>query len=200
MTINAVSNQVIRNLVRELMLSVGEDPNREGLLATPGRFTKAWSFWTSGYDQKPENVLTAFTEDGAGEYDELIFQGNIVCFSLCEHHLAPFFGVAHVGYLPNGKIIGLSKMARLVEIFSRRLTIQERICTQIADTMMDHLDCRGVGVVLQCRHLCMESRGVQKPGTITVTSALRGAIREHGELRAEFMTMVAAASTGLARP
>lgn len=183
--------------VTRLLQMIGEDPDREGLQDTPKRFEKAWEFWTSGYGQDPSTILTTFNGES---HDELIFQGAIPFYSLCEHHLTPFFGMAHIGYLPNERIVGLSKMPRLVEVFSRRLSIQERIGTQVADAMMEHLKCKGVGVVLQCRHLCMESRGVQKPGTITITSSLRGAIKEHGDLRAEFMAMVASASTGFTKP
>jgi GTP cyclohydrolase IA len=183
--------------VTNLLLTVGEDPNREGLKDTPTRFVKALEFWTSGYGQDPATVLTTFNSDN---HDELIFQGSIPFYSTCEHHITAFFGLAHIGYLPGDRIVGLSKLARLIEIFSRRLTIQERICTQVADSLMEHLKCKGVGVVLHCRHLCMESRGVQKPGTITITSALRGAIKKHGDLRAEFYSMVASASTGLSKP
>jgi GTP cyclohydrolase IA len=180
--------------VTQLLHLVREDPEREGLRETPTRFLKALEFWTSGYGKDPATVLTTFNNES---HDELIFQGSIPIYSLCEHHLTPFFGIAHIGYLPSDRIVGLSKLARLVEIFSRRLTIQERICTRVADSLMKHLQCKGAGVVLQCRHLCMESRGVQKPGTITITSSLRGAIKEHGDLRAEFFTLVATASQGL---
>jgi GTP cyclohydrolase I len=188
-----------KNPVTTLLQLIDEDPNREGLKDTPKRFLKAWEFWTSGYKggQDIASILTTFNNEN---HDELIFQGAIPFYSLCEHHLASFFGMAHVGYLPSDRIVGLSKMPRLVEVFSRRLTIQERICTQVADAMMEHLKPRGVGVVLHCRHLCMESRGVQKPGTITITSALRGALKDHGDLRAEFFSMVASASTGLTKP
>lgn len=179
------------------LLRLREDPDREGLRKTPERFLKAWEFWTSGYDKDPAEVLTTFNGENC---DELIFQGAIPIYSLCEHHLTPFFGMAHVGYLPSDRIVGLSKIPRLIEIFARRLTIQERIGTQVANAMMEHLQCKGVGVVLHCRHLCMESRGVQKPGTITITSALRGVMKDYGDLRAEFMSFVASASTGLTKP
>jgi GTP cyclohydrolase I len=186
----------MRVSIRDLLIYCGEDVNREGLKETPERFLKALRFWTSGYGVDPAEVLKTFS-DGSDNYDELVFQGAIPLWGLCEHHLAPFFGVAHIGYLPNKKIVGLSKLARLVEVFSRRLSVQERITTQIASAIEKHLDTEGVGVVLQCRHSCMESRGVQKIGTVTMTSALLGKIKTCPDLRAEFMTMVSAASVGI---
>jgi GTP cyclohydrolase I len=175
-------------LIRQLLDQSIPDASREGLVETPLRFAKAWNFWTSGYNYEPADVLKTF-EDGAENYDELIIQKHIPVWSLCEHHLAPFFGVAHIGYLPNGKIVGLSKLSRLVDVFARRLQVQERLCGQIADALVEHLQPRGVGVILECRHSCMESRGIQRAGTVTVTSALRGLVKE-GELRAEFMSLV----------
>jgi GTP cyclohydrolase I len=171
---------------------LGEDPEREGLRDTPQRVMRAWDFWTSGYDQDPAHILKAFS-DGAEKADEMVFQGSIPVYSQCEHHLAPFFGVAHIGYLPSGKIVGLSKLARLVECFARRLQVQERLTTQIADAMMKHLEPRGVGVVLRCRHMCIESRGIQRPGTVTHTSALLGEFRDDARLRAEFLQFVSMA-------
>lgn len=178
--------------IAHLLQRAGEDPNREGLRDTPPRFLKAWDFWTSGYGQDPAAILKTF-EDGAENYDELVFQGSIPLWSLCEHHLAPFFGVAHIGYIPNKRIVGLSKMLRLVEVFARRLSVQERITTQIADAIEQHLKPRACGVVLQCRHSCIESRGIQKAGSMTTTSAVRGFFRDSPAARAEFMAMVSAA-------
>jgi GTP cyclohydrolase I len=180
------------DIVKRLVKLTGDDISREGLRDTPARFLDAWSFWTSGYKQDPADVLKCF-EDGAQRLDEMIFQGSIPLWSLCEHHLAPFFGVAHIGYLPNGRIIGLSKFARLVDVFARRLQCQERLGLQIAEALMTYLKPKGVGVVLRCRHSCMESRGVQKAGTITYTSSLLGAIRAHPEARSEFLHFVAQA-------
>lgn len=178
------------HLIRELLLRrVGEDPNREGLHDTPDRFLKAFDFWTSGYGQSPEDVVKTF-EDGAEQCDTMVFQANLPIYSLCEHHLAPFFGLAHVAYIPYERIIGLSKIARIVDIFARRLQVQERLGAQIADCLLKLTNCEGVGVVLQCRHLCMESRGVQKAGTVTLTSALRGSFKERPEVRTEFMSLV----------
>lgn len=165
----------------------GENPSREGLSETPARMARAWLEWTAGYGRDPASVLKTF---GDGACNEMVFQGGIQFYSLCEHHAAPFFGVAHIGYIPNGRIVGLSKMARLVDVFARRLTVQERLCNQVADAMQDNLQPLGVGVVMQARHLCLESRGVQKPGTVTVTSALRGVIMDKPDVRAEFLSMV----------
>lgn len=179
--------------VRQLLEWIGEDPDREGLKETPNRYLEAWKFWTSGYGKDPAEILKVF-EDGSENYSELVFQGNIAMHSLCEHHLAPFYGVVHIGYIPDGRIIGLSKLARLVEIFARRLQVQERLGCQIADALMDNISPIAVGVVLQCRHLCMESRGVQKIGTVTTTSVLRGGLKDSMDARAEFMTLVQIAS------
>lgn len=184
-----MSTSDITRVIRELVTRLDVNPNREGLQETPERAAKAWEYWTSGYDVDPASVLKTF-DDGSESYDAMVFQGNIACFSTCEHHLAPFFGVAHIGYIPGSRIVGLSKLARLVEVFSRRLQVQERITSQVANALEKHLDPKGVGVVLQCRHMCMESRGIQKIGTVTTTSCLHGAIRDEPETRAEFMTMV----------
>lgn len=176
-------------LIRRMIELTGDDPTREGLQETPRRFLNAWAFWTKGYDEEPEKVLKCF-KDGSENYDELVFVGNIATFSLCEHHLVPFFGVTHIGYIPNGKVVGLSKLPRLVEIFARRLQVQERITTQIAEALMEHLKPKAVGVVMRARHLCMESRGVQKPGTITYTNAIRGLFKDSPQAREEFMKFV----------
>lgn len=178
--------------LEEMFVVVGEKHNREGLKETPDRFLKAFDFWCKGYKEKPEDVLKVF-QDGVGENntDEMIFQANIPIYSLCEHHLAPFFGVAHIAYMPDGMVLGLSKLARVADIFARRLQTQERLTSQIADTLMDKpLKPRGVGVILQMRHMCMESRGVQKQGTVTTTSALRGVLKADPEVRAEFMSLL----------
>lgn len=177
--------------IRSLLLHVGEDPTREGLVETPARYLKAMQFWTSGNNQDPKEVLKLF-DDGAEHYDEMVFQRNIPVWSLCEHHIAPFFGVVHIGYLPKTKIVGLSKLSRLVDVFARRLQVQERLTSQIANALMEHLGASGVGVVMECRHTCMESRGVQKAGSVTVTSAMLGAMRNEPETRAEFLSFVQA--------
>ena len=181
------------DIIRGLLQNLDENPDREGLKETPDRYLRALQFWTSGVGKNPADVLKTF-EDGAEHYDELVFQGSIPVFSTCEHHLVPFFGQAHIAYIPNGKIVGLSKLARVLEIFARRLTVQERVSTQVADALMEHVQPLGVAVTLQCRHLCMESRGIQKTGTITTTTALRGCFKNEHETRAEFISLVNAAS------
>jgi GTP cyclohydrolase I len=186
------------DLIRELLSRLGENPNREGLKETPTRVIKAWKFLCSGYDQNPEDVLKTF-EDGGEKYDQLLFQANIPIFSSCEHHILSMHGVAHIAYVPNGRVVGLSKLSRLADIFARRLQVQERLTQQIADSLMEHLKPKGVGVVLQLRHLCMESRGVQRVGTVTMSSALHGCIKDEPECRSEFMSMIVAASQGLVK-
>jgi GTP cyclohydrolase I len=167
----------------------GEESNREGLLDTPRRFESAWRYWTKGYEEDPASILKVF-EDGAANYDEMVLVRDIPVYSKCEHHLADIFGVAHVAYIPNGRIVGLSKLSRLVDCFARRLQVQERLTTQIADSLVEHLQPRGVAVMLRCRHLCMESRGICQQGHTTITSALRGAILDETSARAEFMSLV----------
>jgi GTP cyclohydrolase I len=171
--------------IRRTLQFVGEDTTREGLAETPTRVAKAWQFWCKGYNENPADILKVF-EDGAKDVDELVLVRDIPFYTHCEHHMAPFFGRATVGYIPDGRIIGLSKINRLVDCFARRLQVQERLTTQIADALMDHLKPRGVGVILNARHLCMESRGVCQQGHSTTTSALRGILLE-GEPRKEFL-------------
>ncbi len=184
------------NGIARLIERTGEG-NNPHLDETPGRFLKAWDFWTQGYGQNPEDIIKNFDLTSHTNDPGLVFQANIPVWSLCAHHLAPFWGVAHVGYLPVKKIVGLSKLARVVDIFARRLQTQEQLSAQIADSLFQHLDCHGVGVVLQCRHSCMESRGVQKSGTMTITSVLRGAIKDDALARSEFMNLVGIAANGL---
>lgn len=173
---------------RRFLISVGEDPDRPGLVETPARVSKAWKHWSSGYGQDPSEVMKVF-EDGAEDYNELIVVRNIPVYSHCEHHLAPFFGKATIGYLPAGKIVGLSKLTRLVECFSKRLQVQERLTMQVANSLMDILEPRAVGVVIRCRHLCMESRGIKTAGEETVTSAMLGEIRSNLAMRTEFLDL-----------
>jgi GTP cyclohydrolase I len=179
---------VIEGLIRQLLAELGEDAGREGLARTPERMAKALRFLTSGYAQKVEDILNAalFVE----EYDEMVVVKDIDFFSMCEHHLLPFFGKAHVAYLPAQKIVGLSKIPRLVEMFSRRLQVQERLTTQIATTLEDVLRPRGVAVVMEGVHLCMLMRGVEKQNSKAVTSAMLGVFRERPETRAEFMELI----------
>ncbi|HYD59991.1 MAG TPA: GTP cyclohydrolase I FolE [Noviherbaspirillum sp.] len=173
---------------RRMLKHLGEDPTRQGLLETPQRVEKAWEHWTSGYEMDPADILKVF-EDGAEQYNELIVVRGIPVYSHCEHHLAPFFGTATIGYTPNGKIVGLSKLTRLVDCFAKRLQVQERLTVQVADSLMEHLQPLSVGVVIRCRHMCMESRGIQTPGEETVTSALLGEMRTNLGLRNEFLAL-----------
>ena len=171
---------------KRFLKSLGEDPDRPGLVETPARVTKAWKHWSSGYGQNPADVLKAF-EDGAEEYNELIVVRNIPVYIHCEHHLAPFFGKATVGYMPDGKIVGLSKLTRLVECFAKRLQVQERLTIQVANALMENLQPKAVGVVIRCRHLCMESRGIKTAGEETVTSAMLGELQPNLAMRTEFL-------------
>lgn len=173
---------------RRFLLSLGENPDRPGLRDTPGRMMRAWQHWTEGYAQDPAEVLKTF-EDGAEEYNELIIVKGIPVYSHCEHHLAPFFGSATIGYVPHGKIVGLSKLTRLVDCFSKRLQVQERMTSQIANALMTHLQPKAVGVVVRCRHLCMESRGIRSPGEETVTSAMLGELQPNLAMRTEFLAL-----------
>ena len=173
---------------RRFLVSIGEDPDRSGLAETPARVAAAWEHWSSGYKQNPADVMKAF-EDGAEDYNELIVVRNIPVYSHCEHHLAPFFGKATVGYLPDGKIVGLSKLTRLVECFMKRLQVQERLTMQVANALMDMLEPRAVGVVIRCRHLCMESRGIRTAGEETVTSAMLGELQDNLAMRTEFLDL-----------
>ncbi len=179
----------IERAVREILLAIGEDPDRDGLIDTPGRVARAYAEQFSGLSQHPEDVLgTVFDAD----HDELILVRDIEVYSTCEHHLTPFFGFAHVGYIPNekGQITGLSKLARLVDIYARRPQVQERMTSQIADALMRVLEPRGALVVIEAEHLCMSMRGVRKPGAKTVTSAVRGSIRDSDRTRAEAMSLL----------
>lgn len=172
-----------------LLQYIGEDPARGGLKETPARFLKAWKEWTEGYGIEPSTVLKHF-EDGAEKVDEMVLLKDIPIFSHCEHHLAPFFGVAHVGYIPDGKIVGLSKLSRLVDVFAHRLQVQERLTIQIADALNECLNPKGVAVVVECRHMCMESRGIRRSGATTMTSAMRGVMLTKPEARAEFLSLI----------
>ena len=174
--------------VRFLLREIGEDPDRGGLIETPKRFVKALREMTEGYAKQPQEVLKVF-EDGGENYDQMVLVKDIPVYSMCEHHVAPFMGKAHVAYIPDGKIVGLSKLSRLTDVFARRLQVQERLTDQIAQALQDHLNPKGVGVVVRCRHMCMESRGVKIHGAETVTSSLRGALLEHGAARSEFMAL-----------
>jgi GTP cyclohydrolase I len=178
----------MEELIRELLKEIGEDPQREGLERTPARVAKAWEYLTSGYRQNVQDVLNEalFTE----EYDEMVVVKDIDLYSMCEHHMLPFFGKCHIAYMPSHKIVGLSKLPRLVEMFARRLQVQERLTTQIAHTLNEVLQPRGVAVVIEALHLCMLMRGVEKQNSKAVTSAMLGAFRDRPETRAEFMELI----------
>lgn len=177
------------NTIRDILSFVGENPDREGLLETPARVRKAWAFWCKGYKETPASVLKVF-EDGSEDCDQMVSVCDIPFYSHCEHHLAPFFGTATVAYVPNGGIVGLSKLSRLVDVYARRLQVQERLTSQIADALQTHLKPKGVGVAIKARHMCMESRGICKQGSSTLTSALRGVIKDDPSSRAEFYSLV----------
>lgn len=178
----------IESLVREFLTRIGEDPRREGLLATPGRVSRAIEFLTQGYRQRVEDIVrnAVFTE----KYDEMVIVKDIDFFSLCEHHLLPFFGRAHVAYLPDGRLIGLSKIPRIVEVFTRRLQLQERMTVQIAECIEQTLRPKGVAVVVDAQHLCISMRGIEKQHARTVTSAMLGAFRNQARTREEFLALI----------
>ncbi|MFF3461653.1 GTP cyclohydrolase I FolE [Streptomyces sp. NPDC001984] len=189
-TIGEFDEKRAENAVRELLIAVGEDPDREGLRETPARVARAYRELLAGLTQEPEDVLTTTFDLG---HDEMVLVKDIEIVSLCEHHMLPFHGVAHVGYIPaeTGKITGLSKLARLVEVFARRLQVQERLTTQIADSLVRILEARGVIVVIEAEHMCMSVRGIRKPGAKTTTSAVRGQLRD-ATTRAEAMSLILA--------
>lgn len=174
--------------IHDLLKNIGEDPERGGLQETPARVAKAWQFWTKGYAQDPMELLKCF-EDGAEGCDEMVVVKNIPFYTHCEHHLAPFFGTATIAYIPDGKVVGLSKLSRVLDVYARRLQVQERLTNQVADALVTGLQPKGVGVVLNARHLCMESRGICQQGSSTTTSALRGVLREQASARAEFLSL-----------
>jgi GTP cyclohydrolase I len=177
------------HIVTQLLHQViGEDIAREGLLETPKRVTKAWQHWVSGYNVDIPALLKVF-EDGGENYDEMVMVKDIPIYSKCEHHLADIFGTATIAYIPDGKIVGLSKLSRVADAFARRLQVQERLTNQIADALHDNLQPKGVGVIIKARHMCMESRGICQQGHYTVTSALRGVLKDEPSARAEFMQL-----------
>src|SRR6202789_3817878 len=184
----AAGTEGIADLVRKMIVLLGEDPNREGLRRTPERFEKALRYLTSGYRQDPEEILNGAMFSVC--YDEMVVVKDIEVYSLCEHHLLPFFGKCHVAYLPNKKVGGLSKVGRLVDMFARRLQIQDRLTSQIATVIQEQLHPQGVGVILEARHLCMVMRGVEKQNSTTTTSAMLGAFRESKQTRDEFLALV----------
>ena len=180
--------KILSSHYKEVIENIGEDPYREGLLKTPERVAKAMQFLTQGYDQNPQEILKSamFAE----KYDEMVIVKDIEVYSLCEHHMLPFFGKCHIAYIPNGHIVGLSKLPRVVDAFSRRLQVQERLTDQIRDCLQETLNPQGVAVCIEAQHLCMQMRGVQKQNSITTTSAFSGAFMEEDITRQEFMSLV----------
>ena len=178
----------VQNIVSDLLSEIGEDPKRDGLLNTPKRVAKAYEFFTSGYKKKIEEVLNNAVFDV--KYDEMVLVKNIDFYSLCEHHMLPFYGKVHVAYIPDGKVLGLSKIPRIVEVFSRRLQVQERMTQQIADTIEEHLRPQGVAVVSEARHMCMMMRGVEKQNSSATASAVHGIFKEDPRTRSEFLNLI----------
>jgi GTP cyclohydrolase I len=183
-----MDNQKVRNLITDLLKNIGEDPDREGLIETPRRVADAYEFLTSGYGKKIEEVMNdaLFNE----KYDEMVIVKNIDFYSLCEHHMLPFYGKVHVAYIPDGKIIGLSKIPRIVDVYARRLQVQERMTQQIADTLEKYLQPRGVAVVSEAFHMCMMMRGVEKQNSSATASAVHGDFKDDPRTRAEFLNLV----------
>ena len=192
---SGLTGATFEDLVREMIVRLGEDPAREGLVRTPDRVHRAYKHLLRGYEEDAEAMLKAalFTVT----YDEMVIVKDVEMFSLCEHHMLPFFGKVHVAYIPNGKVIGLSKIPRLIEIFSRRLQIQERLTTQIAETIQKAIEPQGVGVVIEARHLCMMMRGVEKQHSSAVTSSMLGCFRNEQETRTEFLSLINNRSNGV---
>ena len=184
--------QGLEGLVTRLLVEIGETPTRNGLIETPRRVAKALQFMTRGYHQNIDQLVNQALFPI--EYDEMVIVKDIDFFSMCEHHLLPFFGKCHVGYLPNKKVVGLSKIPRVVDVFSRRLQVQERLTTQIADTLQQKLNAHGVAVVMEARHLCMMMRGVEKQNTIAVSSSMLGAFRTQQQTREEFLNLIRSSS------
>jgi len=174
--------------VESMIRALGEDPARDGLLKTPSRVAKAMRFFTRGYQQSPAEILTGALFDVT--YDEMVLVRDIDFYSLCEHHMVPFFGRVHVGYIPNGKVVGLSKIPRTVDVFARRLQVQERLTMDVAQTIEEVLQPKGVGVVVEAKHLCMMMRGVEKQNSFAITSSMRGSFESDSKTRAEFMELI----------
>ena len=184
----SLTSASMSELLREFLVRLGEDPERDGLQRTPERMEKAFQYLTKGYNEDPEKILRGalFTVD----YDEMVIVKDVEVFSLCEHHLLPFYGKVHVAYLPKGKVIGLSKIPRLIDVFARRLQVQERLTTQIAESIQHAIQPQGVGVVIEARHLCMMMRGVEKQHSSAVTSSMLGAFRDDQQTRNEFLSLI----------
>jgi GTP cyclohydrolase IA len=193
--VSTITSASFEELVREMIVRLGEDPRREGLERTPDRVHRALVQLTKGYKEDAEAILRGALFSVS--YDEMVIVKDIEMFSLCEHHLLPFFGKVHVAYIPNGKVIGLSKLPRLVEVFARRLQVQERLTTQIAETIQNAIEPQGVGVVIEARHLCMMMRGVEKQHSAAVTSSMLGCFRDCKETREEFLSLIRQRANGV---
>ncbi|MBN2529741.1 MAG: GTP cyclohydrolase I FolE [Deltaproteobacteria bacterium] len=178
----------VEQLIHELLLEIGEDPNREGLLDTPKRVAKSWEFLTRGYGQSANDVINNAVFES--EVNNMIIARDIEVYSLCEHHMLPFFGKCHIGYIADKKVLGVSKLARIVDCYARRLQIQERLTAQIAQQIMDAVDAVGVGVVMECQHLCMMMRGVEKQNSVMTTSTVLGALHDEPAARSEFLELI----------
>ena len=183
-----INHDTLEQITRKLLKEIGENPDREGLVRTPSRVAKSWEFFSKGYNQNLEDIINnaIFKED----VKDMVIVRDIEFFSLCEHHLLPFFGKAHVGYIPNGKVVGLSKIPRIIDMFSRRLQVQERLTHQVAEVIQDVLNPIGVGVVMEGRHMCMQMRGVEKQNSFASTSAMLGQFRKSSETRSEFLSII----------
>ena len=179
----------MENSVKKILEHIGEDPEREGLVDTPRRVQKAWEFMCSGYKEDPQKIIQSALFSSSN--DEMVIVKDIELYSMCEHHMLPIIGKAHVAYIPNGKVIGLSKIPRVIDVFARRLQIQEQLTEQIADAINEAIDPKGVAVVIDARHMCMEMRGVQKISSTTVTSALRGIFKKEKKTKDEFLSIIA---------
>jgi len=183
-----VENEKIADLTKLLLKEIGEDPNREGLIKTPSRVSKAWSFFSRGYNQNVDEIINdaIFNENAK----DMVVVRDVEFFSLCEHHLIPFFGKTHVAYIPNGRVVGLSKIPRIIDMYSRRLQVQERLTRQIAETIQDVLEPIGVAVIMEGQHMCMQMRGVEKQNSLTTTSSMLGKFRQSDRTRAEFLSII----------
>ena len=182
------NHDILEQITRKLLKEIGENPDREGLVRTPSRVAKSWEFFSKGYNQNLEDIINnaIFEEDAK----DMVIVRDVEFFSLCEHHLLPFFGKAHVGYIPNGKVIGLSKIPRIIDMFSRRLQVQERLTHQVAEALQDVLNPIGVAVVMEGRHMCMQMRGVEKQNSFASTSAMLGQFRKSSESRSEYLSII----------
>lgn len=183
-----MNEERVKELIRELLREIGEDPDREGLLKTPGRVARSWAFLTKGYEMDPKDLVKEAVFQSHA--NNMIIARDIEVYSLCEHHMLPFFGRCHIGYVAKDNVLGVSKLARLVDCYARRLQIQERLTAEVAREIMEVLDAEGVGVVMECRHLCMMMRGVQKQNSIMTTSSVLGSFHDSATTRAEFMSLI----------